>query len=109
MGYERKRGKLSDLNAFLRGAKDRFVEIVGDTTVLSSVQYVITLDSDTQLPRDAARQMVGTLAHILNRPVYDPHYRRIINEYTILQPRSVTVYPAHSDLDLRNSSAAIQV
>src|SRR5207247_606062 len=61
MGYERKRGKLSDLNAFLRGAKDRFAEIAGDPSILARVHYVITLDTDTQLPRDAARQMVGTL------------------------------------------------
>ena len=55
MGYERKRGKLADLNAMLRGARDRFAEVVGDTAVLRSVRYVITLDTDTQLPRDAAR------------------------------------------------------
>jgi hypothetical protein len=73
MGYERKRGKLSDLNAMLRGAKGRFAEVVGQAAVLSSVRYVITLDTDTQLPRDAARLMVGTLAHPLNRPVFADH------------------------------------
>ena len=72
MGYERKRGKLADLNALLRGeagadGKDRFSLIVGDTTVLRDVKYVITLDTDTQLPRDAARQFVATMAHPLNR------------------------------------------
>ena len=60
MGYERKRGKLADLNALLRGgSRDRFSLIVGETAVLSTVKYVITLDTDTQLPRDAARQFVG--------------------------------------------------
>ena len=72
MGYERKRGKLGDLNALLRGgAPDAFSLIVGDTAVLSGVKYVITLDTDTQLPRDAARQLVGTMAHPLNRPRFD--------------------------------------
>ena len=55
MGYERKRGKLADLNATLRGAEGRFAHVVGETAILSDVRYVITLDTDTQLPRDAAR------------------------------------------------------
>ena len=56
MGYERKRGKLADLNATLRGAAGRFAAIVGSTAILPGVRYVITLDTDTQLPRDAARR-----------------------------------------------------
>ena len=75
MGYERKRGKLGDLNAFLRGGPpDAFSRIVGDTGRLTNVKYVITLDTDTQLPRDAARQLVGAMAHPLNRA--DPAKRR---------------------------------
>ena len=68
MGYERKRGKLADLNAILRGGKggDRFSVVVGRTAVLPGVKYVITLDTDTQFPRDAARQLVGAMAHPLN-------------------------------------------
>ena len=88
MGHERKRGKLADLNALLRGgSQDCFSLIVGETTVLSKVQYVITLDTDTQLPRDAARQFVGTMAHQLNRPRYDEHKQRVCEGYGILQPR----------------------
>jgi hypothetical protein len=88
MGYERKRGKLADLNTLLRGgAKDAFALIVGDTTPLARVKYVITLDTDTQLPRDAARQFVGTLAHPLNHAVYDHAKQRVTQGYGILQPR----------------------
>jgi cellobiose phosphorylase len=87
MGTERKRGKLADLNALLRGKGDYFAEIVGPTEVLLEVRYVITLDADTQLPRDSARLMVGTLAHRLNRPVYDAREGRVVDGYTILQPR----------------------
>jgi cellobiose phosphorylase len=87
MGYERKRGKLAELNALLRGAGDRFALVVGDTTVLPEVRYVITLDTDTQLPRDSAREMVGAMAHVLNRPVFDPERRRVVAGYGILQPR----------------------
>lgn len=88
MGYERKRGKLGELNALLRGGpRERFSEIVGDTTLLTTVKYVITLDTDTQLPRDAARQLVGTMAHPLNRPVFDGVRGVVAEGYGILQPR----------------------
>lgn len=87
MGHERKRGKLADLNVTLRGGQDRFSEVVGEIEILQSVRYVITLDTDTQLPRDAARLMVGTLAHRLNRPVFDAQRSRVVEGHTILQPR----------------------
>ena len=88
MGYERKRGKLADLNALLRGrGRDRFSLIVGDVAALSDVEYVITLDTDTQLPRESARQFVGTMAHPLNRPRYDEARGRVTGGYGILQPR----------------------
>ncbi|MGH8157688.1 MAG: GH36-type glycosyl hydrolase domain-containing protein [Rhodanobacter sp.] len=88
MGHERKRGKLADLNALLRGnAHDRFMLIVGDVATLPTVQYVITLDTDTELPRDSAHEFVGTIDHPLNRAVYDPEHRRVVSGYAILQPR----------------------
>ena len=88
MGYERKRGKLAEFNALLRGgSRECFSKIVGETSILPAIKYVITLDTDTQLPREAARQLVGTMAHPLNRPEFDA-VRGIVNEgYTILQPR----------------------
>ncbi len=89
MGYERKRGKLEQFNARLRGgAETAFQDIVGDVSILASIQYVITLDTDTQLPRDAARTLVGNIAHPLNRPLYDAGKGRIIEGYAILQPRA---------------------
>ncbi|HMI39035.1 MAG TPA: hypothetical protein VK500_03950, partial [Nitrospiraceae bacterium] len=99
MGYERKRGKLADLNALLRGGTpsktgDRFALVVGETAVLSNVQYVITLDTDTQLPRDAARQLVGAMAHPLNRARYDEHKQRVCEGYGILQPRVAVSLPS---------------
>ncbi len=89
MGYERKRGKLEQFNGFLRGdAQDAFSEVVGDVSIFRSIRYVITLDADTQLPRDAAITLVGNMAHPLNRPVYDPVKGRIVEGYAILQPRA---------------------
>jgi len=88
MGYERKRGKLSELNHLLRGeSKDRFSVIVGDEQSYAAVKYVITLDTDTQLPRDAAWKLVGLMAHPLNQAVYDERKKRITDGYSIIQPR----------------------
>ncbi|PKN34158.1 MAG: cyclic beta 1-2 glucan synthetase [Deltaproteobacteria bacterium HGW-Deltaproteobacteria-19] len=94
MGYERKRGKLAELNSFLRGgSRECFSLIVGDTEGLEKVKYIITLDTDTQLPRDAARQLVGAMAHPLNRPQYDEDRQRICAGYGILQPRVAVSLP----------------
>ncbi|MEO6928218.1 MAG: cyclic beta 1-2 glucan synthetase, partial [Casimicrobiaceae bacterium] len=94
MGRERKRGKLSDLNALLRGngiagEHPLFSRIVGDTRALLAVRYVITLDADTQLPRDAAALIVATMAHALNRPCFGTGVQRdiVVDGYGILQPR----------------------
>ena len=89
MGYERKRGKLEQFNALLRGGEQAaFSHMVGDLSILGSVKYVITLDTDTQLPRDMARTLIGNMAHPLNRPVYDSDKKRIVEGYAILQPRA---------------------
>ncbi|MBS1211227.1 MAG: beta-(1,2)-glucan production associated transrane protein, partial [Proteobacteria bacterium] len=92
MGFERKRGKLASLNALLRGGESTdpgggFARVTGDASVLSNVKYVITLDTDTQLPRDTARQFIGAMAHPLNRPRYDATKMRVVEGYGILQPR----------------------
>ena len=88
MGYERKRGKLAEFNELLRGGgRENFLAIVGNAAVFPSIKYVITLDTDTQLPRDAGRQLVGTIAHPLNRPVFDEARGIVVEGYGILQPR----------------------
>ena len=87
MGYERKRGKLEQFNALLRAEEQNaFSDIMGDVSILTSIKYVITLDTDTQLPRDAAHALIGNIAHPLNRPVYDAEKERIVEGYAILQP-----------------------
>src|SRR5664279_574325 len=88
MGYERKRGKLSDLNSLLRGSReDNFSMVIGNVNILSEIKFVITLDSDTKLPRDSARQFVGTMAHPLNRAFYNEKRQRVSQGYGIMQPR----------------------
>lgn len=88
MGYERKRGKLGELNHLLRGnAKDRFSAIVGEESIYTTVKYVITLDADSQLPRDAAWKLAGIMAHPLNHAKYSEKKKRIVDGYGIVQPR----------------------
>lgn len=95
MGWERKRGKLHELNRLLRGATDTsFMAVEGRAPqVPESVRFVITLDADTRLPRDAARRLVGKIAHPLNRPRFDEHNRRVMSGYAILQPRVTPALP----------------
>ncbi len=88
MGWERKRGKLHQLNRLLRGgAETAFSVLTGDREVLPEIRYVITLDADTLMPREAAHRLVATLAHPLNRAAFDPQSGAVIAGYTLLQPR----------------------
>ena len=87
MGWERKRGKLMDLNKLLRGQFDSFPVKVGNLSILPSIRFVITLDADTELPRGSACRVVGALAHILNQAIIDPERGVVTAGYGILQPR----------------------
>ena len=87
MGYERKRGKLNDLNRLLLGRGNCFETVCGDQALLREVRYVITLDTDTRLPRDTASKMVAAAAHPLNRPVLDPETGMVKDGYALIRPR----------------------
>jgi cellobiose phosphorylase len=88
IGFERKRGKLANLNHLILGkGHEDFSEVIGDLRQLQSARYVITLDTDTQLPRESAWKLVGLMAHPLNRPVIDPRRRIVTDGYGIIQPR----------------------
>ncbi len=95
MGWERKRGKLRELNRLLRGATDTsFLPAAPDAPPApSGIRYVITLDADSRLPREAARRLVGTIAHPLNLPVFDPAAARVVEGHAILQPRVTPTLP----------------
>ncbi|HWG20641.1 MAG TPA: glucoamylase family protein [Terracidiphilus sp.] len=87
MGWERKRGKLLDLNKLLVDEYDAFPTKAGRLDVLPGIRYILTLDSDTQLPRGTAARMVGAIAHPLNQAIIDPKLRIVVEGYGILQPR----------------------
>jgi cyclic beta-1,2-glucan synthetase len=95
MGWERKRGKLHELDLLLRGAgATTFLPTdESDRTALQHVRYVLTLDADTRLPRGVVRKLVGTLAHPLNRPLYDAKACRVVDGYALLQPRVTPTLP----------------
>jgi len=96
MGWERKRGKLHELNRLLRGAKDTtFLPLSpGGPAVPANVRYVITLDEDTRVPREAARLLIGAMAHPLNQPVFDLETGRVAGGHAVLQPRVTPTLPA---------------
>ncbi len=103
IGWERKRGKIEEFNRLLRGATDTsFSTQVGALDVLPSVRYCLTLDSDTRLPRDAAKRLIGIIAHPLNQALVDRRLGRVTAGYGILQPRvSVTMASAAGSLFAR--------
>ena len=87
MGWERKRGKLLDLNKLLLREYDSFPVKAGPAHALNGVRFVITLDSDTQLPRGTAARMIGTIAHPRNQAIVNPRSKIVTAGYGILQPR----------------------
>ncbi len=99
IGWERKRGKLRELNRLLRGATDTTFVTSGEHSriVPSGVRYVITLDADTRLPRGTARRLVGKMAHPLNRPKLDRLDGRVVEGYAVLQPRVTPTLPTGRD------------
>jgi len=86
MGWERKRGKLSELNKLLLGHPSELWVAEGDPGRLARIRYVLTLDADTGLPQGAAARLVGTLDHPLNRPVVGKWGRTRVG-FSVLQPR----------------------
>jgi cyclic beta-1,2-glucan synthetase len=95
MGWERKRGKLHELNRLLRGAVDTTFMSVGGKLPAApeAVRYVITLDADTRMPRESARRLIGKMAHPLNQPKVDSGTRRVVDGHGVLQPRVTPSLP----------------
>ena len=102
IGWERKRGKLHELNRLLRGATDTsfIVDAISPAAYPKSIQYVVTLDSDTRLPRDTVRRLVGKMLHPLNKPVFSAIEQRVVDGYALLQPRVAPSLPTDQDASL---------
>ncbi len=102
MGWERKRGKLHELNALLRGSTTTSILTTGrpSSVAPSGVRYVVTLDADTRLPRGAVNQLIGTMAHPLNKAAFDEASGRVVRGYGILQPRITPTLPAEHEASI---------
>ena len=102
MGWERKRGKLHELNALLRGSATTGILTTGRaaSTPPTDVRYVVTLDADTRLPRGAVGRLVGTIAHPLNQPTFDSRTGRVTQGYGVLQPRITSTLPAEHEASI---------
>ncbi len=109
IAWERKRGKLHEFNRLLRGdTSTSFDDSTASSKNLGEIQYVLTLDSDTQIPRESVLKLLGTILHPLNQPQWDPDERRITQGYGILQPRiSITSASAGATRFSRVSSGNI--
>ena len=100
MGWERKRGKIHEFNCFLRGKDDTSFNIhPPNSSLFSEIKYVITLDTDTKLPRNSAKKLVGTILHPLNQPQFDQKTKMVTKGYSILQPR-ISITPESSEKSL---------
>ena len=101
IGWERKRGKLEQLVAALaEGTRAEFLDLGDASRIAADTRYIVTLDSDTQLPPGKLRELVGVAAHPHNQPQLDPSGRSVVRGYGILQPRLVTPLPAPRDFTL---------
>lgn len=93
MGWERKRGKLQEFNRLLRGATDTsYAWKSSEPDQLPYIRFVITLDADTNLPRESARRLICTLAHPLNQAQLNAERTKVVEGYGILQPRVGFLY-----------------
>ncbi|AYD41465.1 cyclic beta 1-2 glucan synthetase [Clostridium fermenticellae] len=88
LGWERKRGKVMEFNELVKGSKNTSYDVVsGDINNLNKLKYIITLDADTELPRDSAKKLVGAMAHILNRPYVNMKTKKVLRGHALMQPR----------------------
>lgn len=107
MGWERKRGKLVELNRLLRGATDTGF-VIGQSDMPQDVRFVATLDADTRLPRDTLRALIGKMAHPMNSPRLDPVSLRVVEGHGILQPRVTPALPIGQEASIyRRTFASI--
>ena len=101
IGWERKRGKLELLvHALATGTREPFLDLEQLSQIAPGTRYVVTLDSDTQLPPGCLRRLVAVAAHPHNAPRIDPQTGRVVHGYGILQPQIATPLPRRADLTL---------
>ncbi len=113
IGWERKRGKLEELNAYLAGGVSPFQTMRGDIDSVTGTRYVLTLDDDNaDLTPGTIHQLAGALSHPLNRPVLSEDQTRVEAGHVLLQPRIMVSLPTNSSASrlekLFNSTVEIE-
>jgi cyclic beta-1,2-glucan synthetase len=91
MGWERKRGKLQELNNLITGWPTKMQIIIGRQATLMHIRHVIIADEDTCFGRSAIRRLLGTMLHPLNTPVLEEQGISLRSGFGILQPACVDV------------------
>ncbi|MPW26752.1 cyclic beta 1-2 glucan synthetase [Alkalibaculum sp. M08DMB] len=111
MGWERKRGKLMEFNLLMRGNKNTSYNVIsGDISEIAKAKYIITLDVDTQLPRDSAKKLIGAMSHLLNEPHIDNKAQKVIRGYGVMQPKvGVSIISANKTMFSRIFSGDIGI
>jgi len=92
LGMERKRGALIHFNKLLLNKltekeKEAYFKIHTFNNFNLDIKYVLPLDRDTKLVLSAARVLVGSMAHPLNKPILNKEKTRVEKGYAIMQPR----------------------
>ena len=92
LGWERKRGMITQFNEFILGNiknpfKENTIEKEQEKLKKANIKYIITLDADTDLILNSAFELVGAMAHILNEPIIDENKNIVVDGYGMLQPR----------------------
>ena len=112
LGYERKRGAILHFNDLVLGntteaeKQKRFrCETISEWLegAVPSIQFIITLDTDTELVLYSAQKLIGAMAHPLNRAKLSPDGKRVNSGYGIMQPR------VNVDVEVTNKSRYAQL
>lgn len=94
LGYERKRGYINQFNEYMQNNQkfqcfantiEEYIE--KNKKNKPKVKYVITLDSDTDLVLGSAFELIGAMAHILNKPILNKNEDLVIDGFGIIAPR----------------------
>ena len=98
LGWERKRGLLTQFNEYiLKHEKNKFKVNTINQDELPKIKYIITLDSDTDLVLNTAFELIGAMAHILNKPEIENGI--VVNGHALMQPRvGVNLDASHKNL-----------
>lgn len=89
LGWERKRGLLNQFNEYILGniSNPFKTNTITNLASMPPIKYIITLDADTDLVLNSAKELIGAMAHILNKPELNKSEDLVIAGHALIQPR----------------------